>query len=226
MADRKAGEAAIAVPQEHRVTDIAGRDCSDLGAQIEPGIEFIAQLAGRAFHLRALASRQLGIPRRPCVAGRLGRLSHDRGQKTRMESELAVQPDMLGALRKREKTGVADAPALERIAGCRDEKLADAGVPQIGPRRQRPEKPDAAPMGRKVRAEQRAIPLGREGCDVFRTEARLGVRRKAESLEIGYAEKRAESVPDDALSLRQIALGQGANSDHECSRRVLTPRML
>src|SRR5207237_513185 len=69
------------------------------------------------------------------------RLRHDRGQKTRMESELAVQPDMLGALRKREKTGVADAPALERIAGCRDEKLADAGVPQIGPRRQGPETP-------------------------------------------------------------------------------------
>src|SRR5439155_879771 len=30
MADRKAGEAAITVPQEHRVADIAGRDSADL----------------------------------------------------------------------------------------------------------------------------------------------------------------------------------------------------
>src|SRR5438105_15907233 len=116
MADRKAGEAATVVAQEHRVAEMGRRDCSDLGAQIEPGIEFVAQLAGRVLHLGALTSRQLGMARRPCVAGRLGRLRHDRGQKTRMESELAVEPDMLGALRKREKTGVADAPALERIA--------------------------------------------------------------------------------------------------------------
>src|SRR5439155_24924028 len=95
-------------------------------------------------------------------ARRLRRHGHDRGQETRVKPELAVEPDMLGALREGEEPGMADAPALENVAGGGDQALTDTRVPQIGPRRQRPEKPDAAPIGREIRAGERAILLGRE----------------------------------------------------------------
>src|SRR5437660_165761 len=123
MADRKPRETAVAIPHKHRVAQIAGEHRADLGAQIEPVVNLIAQLAGRAFHLGALTFGQLGIARRRVIRGRLCRGGHDRGQKTGVKSELAVQPDMLGALRKREQPGMANAPTLERIAGGCDKPL-------------------------------------------------------------------------------------------------------
>src|SRR5437764_6067907 len=64
MADRKPRETAVAIPHKHRVAQIAGEHRADLGAQIEPVVNLIAQLAGRAFHLGALTFGQLGIARR------------------------------------------------------------------------------------------------------------------------------------------------------------------
>jgi len=57
------------------------------------------------------------------------------------------------------------------IAGC-DEALPDAGVPQIGPGRQRSEEPDAAPARRESRSDKRALVI-------FRGESRrvLGPER-------------------------------------------------
>src|SRR5258708_2725019 len=100
-----------------------------------------------------------------------------------MKPELAIEPDMLRTLREGEKPGMAGAPALEGIADGGNEALADARIPQIGPRRQRPEKPDAAPIRREIRAGERAILLSRERYGVFGAEARMGIRRKPEFLD-------------------------------------------
>ena len=64
---------------------------------------------------------------------RADREGHDRRQKAWVKAELAVQPDMLGALSKGEEPGMAVAPSIQLIAGCGDEALPDAAVPQIGP---------------------------------------------------------------------------------------------
>src|SRR5205807_9165243 len=129
MADREAGEPAGAVPQQHRVAEPAGKNGADLAAQVEPVMERIGQFAGGGLRLRALALAQLRVAR-PTRRRRArpGRRRHDRGQKARVKAELAVKPDVLGALREGEEPGVADAPAFERLARGGDEALADAAI--------------------------------------------------------------------------------------------------
>jgi hypothetical protein len=68
-------------------------------------------------------------------SGGLGRRGHDRGQKAWMKPELAIEPDMLGALGEGEEPGMTRAPGLELVGHRGDKALADPGVPQIGPGR-------------------------------------------------------------------------------------------
>src|SRR5262249_27785948 len=149
-------------------------------------------------------------------------------QETRMEAELAVKRDMLRAVREREQAGMADAPALELLAGRGDEALADAAVPEIRADRQRPENPDAAPTDREVRSRQRAVLLGGEGGDVIGAKAAVDVIPIGpEILQVGRADKGAEGQRYDSLRFRQIGVGEWANDSHA---RLLTthkcPRML
>src|SRR5436190_300632 len=59
MADRKAGEPAVAIPQQHRIAELAGGDGADLGPQIEAVIQGFGEIAGRGFRLRALTRGQI-----------------------------------------------------------------------------------------------------------------------------------------------------------------------
>src|SRR5258708_37611201 len=93
-----------------------------------------------------------------------------------MEAELAVESDMLGALREGEEAGMAGAPSVERITGSGDQTLPDALIVEVGTHRERAEKTDAAPAGREIRAQQLAIPFGRERGDVLGAETSMGIR--------------------------------------------------
>src|SRR6267154_5528687 len=137
-----------------------------------------------------------------------------------MEAELAVETDMLGALREGEEAGMADTPSVERITGSGDQTLADALIVEVGTHRERAEETDAAPADREIRAQELAIPFGRERGDVLGAETGMGIRREREVFEIGCAEKSTEGVPDDALSLGQVALDQRTDDDHDCSCRI------
>ena len=77
----------------------------------------------------------------------------NRGVKT----ELAVEPDMLGAVGKGEQSGMADIPSIQLITGRGDKALPDAAVPEIGPGRQWSEEADAAPARREIRSDERAL---------------------------------------------------------------------
>src|SRR5262249_62307274 len=117
-----------------------------LASKVEARINPSGQIAAGAFGLLPLRVGQCRIAREGARHRlRIGGCRHDRGQEARMKPEFAVEPDMLGALCKGEQPGMADTPSIQLIAGCADEKLPNAGVPQIGSRRQRTEKADAAP---------------------------------------------------------------------------------
>src|SRR6516162_1417793 len=104
---------------------------------------------------------------------------------------------MLGALRKGEEPGMADAPRIQLIAGCGDEALPDAAVPQIGQGRQRPEKSDTAPTRREIRSNEHTLFVIRsESSGVFSAEPAIDIVEVApERFRVGRAEKGAEGNP-------------------------------
>src|SRR5207244_2208850 len=97
-----------------------------------------------------------------------------------------------------EQPGMADPPFFKCVAGGGDQALADAAVPQIGADRQRPEKPDAAPARREIRAGERAILFGSEGGGVLGAETAVDeVAVGPEGRRVRRAEKRAEGGLED-----------------------------
>src|SRR5258708_733699 len=107
-----------------------------------------------------------------------GRCRHNRGQEARGKPELAVEPDMLGALCEGEEPGMASAPSIERVTRGGDEALTDTAVVTVGTHRYRAKKANATPARREVRTQELAILFGREGRDVLGAEARMGIRRE------------------------------------------------
>ena len=102
------------------------------------------------------------------------------------------------------------------IAGGGDEALPDAGIPQIGPGRQRSEESDAAPARREIRSDKRALVIFRgESRQVLGPEPAIDIVEVAPELLRSGAVKSAKGNPDDPLCLGQIGLGERANNGHE-----------
>src|SRR5438067_5305943 len=57
MADREAGEFAVAVPQQYHVAELARGERADLAPKIEPVIELFGQFSRGTLHVSALALR-------------------------------------------------------------------------------------------------------------------------------------------------------------------------
>ena len=140
------------------------------------------------------------------------RRDHDGGQEPRVEPELLIQGDVLGALREGEQAVVRGPPGVELIDGCGKQRLGDAALVQIRTNRDRSEKADAAPSGDEVGTDQVAVD-GRAKCaDMRRPPAAVNVVAICpEGFRVRDAQKRAECHPEDTFRCRQIALGEGGD---------------
>jgi hypothetical protein len=113
---------------------------------------------------------------------------------------------MLGALGKGEEPGMAHTPSVQLIANPGDEKLPDAGVPQIRPGRQWPEKADVSPARREIRPYKLAVVIFRSvRSSVLRPEPSIEIVEVApELLRVRCAEKSPKATPDDALRIDRL----------------------
>ena len=138
-----------------------------------------------------------------------------------MESEFSIERQVEGALRKGEQPGMAGAPGIELRADRLDQAFGDAAALPVGVDRQRPEKPDAAPAGDEIGADQFAVQLRREAGDMLRSEAAIDeVAVSPESLQVRRPKKRAEGGVDDAPGRCQVGLGQRSNDGAHLASNV------
>ena len=126
------------------------------------------------------------------------RRRHQRGQEARVEPELAIEMDVLRALRRGAEPGMADAPSIKSVADRTDERLADTAVPQIGMHRQGTEKLNAAPPCREVGADHLAVEFGSEARDMLGAEPAVNIITVGpECRRIGRTKARSESAAAD-----------------------------
>ena len=76
-----------------------------------------------------------------------------------MEAEFPVQRQMQRALRESTQPGMARAPGVELRADGLDQAFADPAPLPVRIHRDRPEEPDAAPIGDEVGSDQLAVDL-------------------------------------------------------------------
>ena len=82
----------------------------------------------------------------------------------------------------------------------------------IGADRQRPEEPDAAPLGDEIGPDELAVDLRDETGDVLSREPAIDIVEVGpEILRVGRTEKGAEGGAEDTPGCRQIALGKRSN---------------
>src|SRR5215212_10839351 len=100
-------------------------------------------------------------------------------------------------------------PAREYLEGGLDQALGNAPSPEVRMDRERPEKPDAAPVDREVGPDQLAVHLGGKARGRIGQVAgpyRTGVTAKAQG--IWQPEEGAEGEAADSIGGRQIRRSQ------------------
>ena len=115
---------------------------------------------------------------------------------------------MLGVLRERKQPDMPISPGVELLHGACQQCPGDAALLQIRQYGRRAEEADAAPINRKVGADEFPVQRRTERGDVtggMTAEDIIPVG--PEILRVGRAEKRAEGDTDNARGFRQVSHG-------------------
>ena len=132
---------------------------------------------------------------------------------------------------ERKQADVPGLPTREYLEGSLDQALGNAPSPEVRVDRERPEKPDAAPVDREVRPDQLAVHFGGKARGRIGQVAgpyRTGVTAKAQR--IRQPEEGAEGEAADPIGGRQVSRSQRADQhvsfgswrDCPCAHTMLT----
>src|SRR5581483_306515 len=133
--------------------------------------------------------------------------------ETRIEAVFLIERDVLGALSEGEKPDMTQVPAVELRHGAIEQFSGNAAFLQLGANRQRAEKADAAPAGRKVRTDQLAVEARAETRDMRRAVAAADIIAVVpERRQVGDAEISGERLAQDQRGVIQIVLIKSADN--------------
>jgi hypothetical protein len=199
-------------PDKHKIAKSLFRNSTNFAYHIQAFEACVRHIATSAVKSFAIVGGHLGqkrdFPLR-CPRRFTDLLAHRRNEIARPEPEFLVQRNMFRACRKRVKSEMSIAPALEQLHGRREQLLSHSSVPVVGMDREGSEETEAAPVRREIRSDQFAVMLGRQDGGGIGSPSRAGeIRVTHERFGSGDSEKCCEREAHDAVSCGQVALDE------------------
>ena len=214
VTDRESGDAPGVIDQDG-VAKSLSTNRPDFIGQIEARIKLVSKVPACRQRLGRLRLRQATVTRPPRrrASGR-HRGGHDRGQEARIKSKLLVQGDVLCAVRERKQAGLRRSPGVELRQRTGQQSFCDTMLVKIRTHRDRPEKSDAAPSRRKVRADEPPVAPRTKRRDIWRAPSAVNIVAVApEGLGLWHPDEGTECDAQNFFRFGKILLVKRSNDN-------------